>query len=112
MKLRAKVVAIFGIALAFMLGLAVLGFPRLVNGVSRSQLFSIARTLGAYLAHDIESIPFGGDEAAFEKSIDSRLEYVQSLGETSGNYVVRMAMIIGPDFKVEVGHPDSVLGAD
>ncbi len=112
MRLRAKVSLIFGAGLGLMAALAALVFPRVADKVSETQLHSLSRTLGAYLVHDLESLPYGGDEPAFEKAIDSRLEFVQDLGESSGNYRVRSAIVIGPDFKVEVGHPDSELGAD
>jgi class 3 adenylate cyclase len=112
MRLRPKVFAIFGIALGLVALFGALTFPLVVNRVSKAQLFSLSRTLGSYLIHDLESLEFKGDHAAFEKSIDRQLEFVQSLGESSGNYSLKIAIIVSPDFKVEIGHPDSTLGAD
>jgi class 3 adenylate cyclase len=112
MRLRPKVFAIFGAALGLVAVFGALAFPLVVKRVTETQLFSLSRTLGAYLVHDLESLEFKGDHAAFEKSIDKQLEFVQGLGDGSGNYSLRVAIIVGPDFKVEIGHPDSTLGAD
>ncbi|HET7839680.1 MAG TPA: adenylate/guanylate cyclase domain-containing protein [Rectinemataceae bacterium] len=112
MRLQPKVLSIFAAALVLMLGFAVLAFPSLVSRVSEAQLFSLARTLGAYVVHDLETQPFAGDTAAFEKALDQRFEFAQRLGEGTGDYLVRSVALIGPDFKVEVGHPNSEIGAD
>lgn len=112
MRLRPKVFAIFGIALSLVAVLGALAFPLLVNKVTQAQLFSLSRTLGAYLVHNLESLEFRGDEAAFEKAIDKQLEFVQSLGQSSGNYSLSVAIIVRPDFKVEIGHPESTRGTD
>ncbi len=112
MRLQPKVISLFAAALALMLGFAVLGFPSLVSRVSQAQLFSLARTLGAYVVHDLETQAYGGAPASFEKALDLRFEFAQRLGESSGDYRVRSVALIGPDYKVEVGHPNSVIGAD
>jgi class 3 adenylate cyclase len=112
MRLRPKLFAIFGIGLAVVALLGAIAFPLLVTRVTQAQLFSLSRTLGAYLVHSLESLEFTGDEAAFERAIDGQLEFVQSLGESSGNYSLRAAVVIMPDFKVEIGHPESTRGAD
>jgi len=112
MRLRPKLVVLFTAALAGMLGLALAGFPRLVAQVSETQLFSLAKTLGAYLVEDLRNLRFEGDEAAFERSIEARFEFVQRLGEQTGNFRVNKIILIDQWFKVEVGHPESEIGLD
>ncbi len=112
MRLRPKVFAIFGAALGLVAAFGALAFPLVVDRLTQAQLFSLSRTLGAYLVHDLESLEFKGDHAAFEKAIDKQLEFVQGLGASSGNYSLRVAIVVSPDYKVEIGHPDSTLGAD
>ncbi len=112
MRLRPKVFAIFGVALGLLSAFGALALPLLVSKVGQAQLFSLSRTLGAYLVHDLEALEYRGDHAAFEKAIDRQFEFVQSLGASSGNYSLKVAIVVGPDYRVEIGHPDATLGAD
>ncbi len=112
MRLRPKLFLIFAAAFAALALIAALAFPLIVSKVSESQLFSLSRTLGAYIVHDLETLEYKGDEAAFEKAIDGRFEFAQALGEESGNYSLKEAILIDPKFRAEVGHPSSVIGSD
>ncbi|MEI6386334.1 MAG: adenylate/guanylate cyclase domain-containing protein [Spirochaetota bacterium] len=112
MKLVSKLLVIFGLGLALMLGLAAWGFPRIVSSISEVQLTSMARTVGAWLVHDLENQIWTGDEPSFEKAIDKRLEFVQSLGDSTGNYRVNKVIIVDKTMHVEISHPDSEVGTD
>jgi len=67
MRLRFKLVLMFVIAFLATAGLLLAVFPPLADQVTRTQLFSMARTVGLYLVHNLEKLPFSGDAAAFEK---------------------------------------------
>ena len=112
MKLSAKLLLLFGLGLVLMLGLAAWGFPRLVSRVSETQLRALALTVGGYLVHDLSTLPFTGDEAAFEKSIDARFEFVQALGTETANFRAHTLILVDRKLRVEVAHPESERGAD
>ena len=112
MKLGAKLILLFGLGFAAILLVAALGLPRLVASVGETQLMAMARTIGGYLVHDLETLPFGGDEAAFEKTIDGRFEFVASLGTSTDNFRVNKIILVDTTLHVEVGHPDGEMGAD
>jgi adenylate cyclase len=112
MRLRPKLLVVFSVALLVMLGAALLGFPSLVDRVSETQLFSLAKTVASYLIHDLSELPFNGDAVAFEKEVDSRFEFVARLGTDTGNFSVNKILLIDEALRVEVGHPDTERGAD
>lgn len=112
MKLGAKLLLLFGLGLAAMVAIAALGLPSVVAKVTETQLLAMARTIGGYLVHDLSTLPFDGDERAFEKAIDGQFEFAASLGSSTGNYRVNKIVLIDSRLRVEVGHPDGEIGAD
>jgi len=112
MKLGAKLLLLFGLGLAAMVAFAGFGLPRVVASVTETQLMAMARTIGGYLVHDLSTLPFDGDEKAFEKTIDRQFEFVASLGSSTGNFRVNKIVLIDSRLRVEVGHPDGEIGAD
>ncbi len=112
MKLGSKLIILFGLGFAVIIAFLALGLPRVVASVTETQLKALARTVGAYLVYDLSTLPYGGDEKAFEKTIDRRFEFVAALGASTGNYRVNKIILINSNFRVEVGHPDGEIGAD
>ncbi len=112
MRLRKKLFIMFVAALVAVIGLIAFAYPPMADRVIKTQLFSLARTVGLYLVHDLEQLPFSGDEAAFERSVDRQFEFVSTLAATTREFEVRKIVLLKPDRKVEIGHPDSEIGQD
>lgn len=112
MHLRGKLVLMFAIAFLATLGLLLAVLPPLSDRIMKTQLFSIARTVGLYLVHDLGELPFTGDEAAFEKGVDGEFEFISQLAAETGEFTVRKVILLDQDGKVEIGHPDSEAGRD
>ena len=112
MRLRARLFIFFVAGFAATIGLLALAFPPLATRVTEAQLLSTARTVGLYLIHDLESIPYEGDEAAFERAVDASFEFIPRLAETTGEFLVKKTILIRPDYTVEVGHPSAEVGVD
>ncbi len=112
MRLRSKLSFMF--IGAFMVNLAILitVFPTLTKSITLVQLRSQALTIGYYLLHNLESLPFDGDEASFEKTVDAQFEFISVLGEKTGDFTVREILLLNQAAKVEIGHPDSEKGLD
>ena len=112
MRLRTKLGFMFLIAFFATFTLLLAAFPPMADRVTKTQLFSIARTVGLYLVHDLEGIPFEGDESAFEKAVDAQFEFVSKLAATTGEFTVRKIVLVRPNATVEIGHPDEETGKD
>ena len=112
MRLRFKLVLMFVIAFLATAGLLLAVFPPLADQVTRTQLFSMARTVGLYLVHNLEKLPFSGDAAAFEKEVDREFEFISELSADTGEFTVRKVILLAEDGKVEIGHPDAETGRD
>jgi adenylate cyclase len=112
MRLRQKLVLMFLAALIAIMALLAIAYPPMVDRITKTQLFSLARTVGLYLVHDLEGLAFSGDEAAFERAVDRQFEYVSTLAATTKEFSVRKIILVRPDAKVEIGHPDSEIGQD
>ncbi len=112
MRLRSKLALMFFLAFAFTVGLLLAVFPPLANRITETQLFSLARTVGVYLIHDLEGLAYGGDEKAFEVAVDRQFEFVSKLAATTGEFTVRKIVLVNKEAKVEIGHPESETGTD
>lgn len=112
MRLRQKLIIMFVAAIVFLNVLIAVVFPPMAERVIKTQLFSLARTVGLYLVHDIEGLPYNGNEVDFERSIDRQFEFVSTLAATTHEFNVRKIVLLRPDKIVEIGHPESEIGQD
>lgn len=112
MRLRPRLIVMFVSTLVLINAFIIFLFPPMAERVTMKQLFSLARTVGIYFVHDLEGLPYTGDEAAFEKAVSAQFDFVSTLAAETQEFTVRKIILVRPDMRVEIGNPSSEKGQD